>query len=272
MKFKLAFICVVAALFVVLAHAATSPTRIVSIAPSFTEILYALGAGPQIVGTTNYCDYPPQAAKTVKIGDVLNPNLEKIISLKPDIVVCGDWKWRLPEKLRAVGISVVAIEDAQNIEDIYERIDIIGRTVSKEEQASEMISELKTKLEAIRKRSQKRGSRRSVYVELDAGNWTAGGASYINEVLQLIALKNIFGERDEPYFMVTLESIAARNPDIILSLNKQKEQYYRAPEWQSITAVRERRVIDKDDFDWNAITRQGPRLAEGIEALEKLVQ
>src|SRR4029079_10884940 len=86
------------------AHAA--PQRIVSIAPSFTEILYAIGAGNEVVGTTLYCDYPPQALKTVKIGDVLNPNVERIISLKPDLVLCGNWKWNVPEKLRAAGIKV----------------------------------------------------------------------------------------------------------------------------------------------------------------------
>ncbi len=72
--------------------AEAQPKRIISIAPSFTEILYALGVGPQIVATTNFCDYPPEALNTDKIGDVLNPNIEKIIRLKPDLVLCGAWK------------------------------------------------------------------------------------------------------------------------------------------------------------------------------------
>src|SRR5215203_3782436 len=113
-------------------------TRIVSLAPSFTEILYAIGAGPEVIGTTTYCDYPAEALKTVKVGDMMNPNVEKIISLKPNIVFAGNWKWEVPSKLRKVGIRVVEIDDAVTLSDSLERIRRFGKELQRDAQAEKI--------------------------------------------------------------------------------------------------------------------------------------
>jgi iron complex transport system substrate-binding protein len=248
------------------------PQRIVSVAPSFTEILYELGLEKQIIGTTNYCDYPPQAQRTEKIGDMLNPNIEKIIALHPDLVFCGAWKWQLPEKLRAIGIHVVELKDADSMETIFERIRTIAEHVGRKEKADSIIEKMKSRIEEIRRQSALLPKKPRVFMELDAGNWTAGGGSYLNEILSIVGADNIFHDRKEPYLMVTTESIASRNPDLIISLNRKKEDYNTASSWQAFRAVREGRIIDKDDLDWNAIMRQSGRLAEGISALQTLVR
>jgi cobalamin transport system substrate-binding protein len=246
------------------------PKRIISIAPSFTEILYALGMGPQIVATTNFCDYPAEALKTDKIGDVLNPNIEKIIRLKPDLVLCGAWKWTLPEKLRAAGIEVFEIKDAENLNDSLQRIIIIGQKVGKETEAQAIVDQMKKDIEAIKARET--GARRKVYIELDAGQWTVGGTSYVNEVVEIVGLENIFRDRKEPYLMVTMESILMRQPDLLMSLHRTKEEYQKISTWQASPCVRDGKIIDRKAIDWNSITHQSPRLVQGIQMLEAKVK
>jgi iron complex transport system substrate-binding protein len=248
--------------------AQAQPKRIISIAPSFTEILYALGMGPQIIATSNFCDYPPEALKTDKVGDVLNPNIEKIIRLKPDLVLCGAWKWTLPEKLRAAGIEVLEIKDAENLNDSMHRVIIIGQKVGKETKA--IVDQMKKDIEAIKARET--GARRKVYIELDANQWTVGGSSYLNEVVQIVGLENIFVDRKEPYLMVTMESILTRQPDLIMSLNRTKEEYQNISAWQASPTVTNGKIIDRNSIDWNAITHQSPRLVQGIQILESKVR
>ena len=248
----------------------SEPKRIVSIAPSFTEILYALGAGPQVVGTTLYCDYPAEASKTEKIGDVLNPNVEKIISLKPDIVFAGNWKWNVPEKLHAAGIQVVEVPDAQTLDDVFQRFILIAGKINKHQNAANLIATMKRQMEDIQKQTASR-PQRTVYMEIDAGNWTVGGHSYLTEILKVLGLRNIFGERQEPYLTVTMESVVARNPDLVMSLSRTKKEYQDLASWRTLRAVREGKIIDKNAIDWNAITHQGSRLIEGIKQLDLLL-
>ena len=244
------------------------PRRIVSIAPSFTEIIYALGAGPAVVGTTHYCDYPPEAMRTEKIGDVLNPNVEKIISLKPDIVFAGAWKWNVPDKLRAAGIKVVEVPDAQTLEDVFRRFEFIGSQLGREQQATTLAQSMRKEMDQIRSRTGAKPVRK-VYMEIDAGNWTVGGASYITEILKIAGAQNIFADRTEPYLTVTMESIVSRNPDLLMSLSRTKQDYQNQSSWQSLHAVREGKIIDKNSIDWNAITHQGSRLIQGLKQLEE---
>ncbi len=246
------------------------PKRIISVAPSFTEILYDLGLGNRVIATTLYCDYPPEASKTEKIGDVLNPNVEKIISLKPDLVLCGDWKWNVPDKLRAAGITVVEVPDAESVQDIFNRFILIGEKTGKKDEALESVDSMKAQIQTIRARAVTKPVRK-VYVEIDAGNWTIGGSSYLNEILQIAGARNVFSERSEPYLTVTMESIVARDPDLLLSLSRTREEYKSLPAWRTLRAVQNDRIIDKSSVDWNALTHQGSRLISGIEDLEKTI-
>jgi iron complex transport system substrate-binding protein len=247
------------------------PKRIVSVAPSFTETLYALGLGPNIIGTTTFCDYPPEALKTEKIGDILNPNIEKIIRLKPDLVVLGAWKWQVPEKLRKAGIQVLEMKDAENLQDSLKRILILGQKVGKQKEAETLVAEMKQRIQEIRNRSVAH-QQKKVYIELDVGQWTVGGTSYLNQVTEIVGLQNIFHDRKEPYLMVTMESILAKDPDVILSLNRTKKEYQEMGNWQAARCVREGKIIDKDSIAWNAITHQSPRMLDGIITLEKRVR
>jgi iron complex transport system substrate-binding protein len=253
--------------------AQTHNQRIVSVAPSFTEILYALGLGSQVVGNTNYCDYPEEAKRTQKIGDMLNPNLERIIALRPDLVYCGTWKWHVPESLRKMGIRVVEIRDAQTVEDIYNRILLIGETAGKQTEAMAVVNRMKSDIDEIRRSVGVSPARaRKVYVELDSGQWTVGSGSYMNQILEIIGAENIFRDRNEAYFMATAESIASRDPDLIISLWRKSEDYRNAESWQAVRAVRNGKILDVNSMDWNLITRQSPRLVQGIRQLKQLIE
>src|SRR5262249_45138711 len=148
------------------------------------------------------------------------------------------------------GITVVEIPDAQNLQDSLERIHIIGQQVDRVEQANQIVNDMKSRIESMRKRASD-NSVKKAYVELDAGQWTVGGNSYLNDILQIIGLSNIFAERNEPYLMVTMESIVSRDPDIVISLNRTREDYASSPAWQVLRAVKEGRMIGKNDMDWN---------------------
>src|SRR5439155_11129083 len=111
----------------------------------------------------------------------------------------------------------------------------------------------------FRKRSHNLQRHPAVFMELDTGNWTVGSGSYLNEILEMAGLQNIFADRKEPYLMVTAESIASRDPDLILSLDRTKAEYHNSPDFQSLRAVRDSKILDKPSFNWDEITRQSPR-------------
>lgn len=247
------------------------PKRIVSIAPSFTEILYALGLGDSIVGTSNYCDFPAEAKTKTKVGDMMNPDVEKIISLKPDLVFVGHWKWEVPDRLRKVGIRVEEVHDAQTLRDSLNRIAHFGELTGTQQQASQIVTSMQKRLDEMRARSLKLRTKPKVFAELDAGQWTVGGHSFMNDVFEVLGLTNIFADRSEPYLMVNMESIVSRNPDLLISLCQTRDAYTNSSSWNTLTAVHEGRIIDKDDIDWFSITHQGPRLVDGMETLEILI-
>jgi iron complex transport system substrate-binding protein len=251
---------------------AGAPKRIVSVAPAFTEILFALGLGNEVVGTTSYCDYPPAARDTEKIGDSMTPNAEKIVALRPDMVFCGAYKWNLPGKLRGAGLRVVEVPDATDLKDILQNILLIGREAGRERQALDLVDRMKAVMDQVRRRYATSSSRTRVYLEIDAGNWTIGRTSYINEALEVAGLRNIFSDRKEPYLLVSLEAIVSRRPDLILSTARTSSNFRSNAAWSAVAAVQKERILGKEAMDWNTIARPGPRIAEGIERLAELAR
>jgi iron complex transport system substrate-binding protein len=251
---------------------AGAPKRIVSVAPAFTEILFALGLGNEVVGTTSYCDYPPAARDTEKIGDSMTPNAEKIIALRPDVVFCGTYKWNLPGKLRSAGLRIVEVPDASDLKDILQSILLIGRETGRGRQALDLVDRMKAVMDQVRHRYATSSRQPRVYLEIDAGNWTIGRTSYINEALEVAGLRNIFSDRREPYLLVTLEAIVSRSPDLILSTARTSSNFQNDAAWSAIAAVQKGRILGKDAMDWNTIARPGPRIAEGIERLAELAR
>ncbi len=194
--------------------------RIVSTAPSITEILYALGLGDRVVGVTRYCRYPPEAQSKPKIGDYINPNLEAIASLRPDLVIIQTNPVRLAERLTTLRLRSLEVNQ-ENIEAIYRSIRIIGKATDTEARGEQQIAALQNGLGAIRARSVRLKPTRVMFVvgrapkRLD-GLIAVGKASYLNELIALAGGENIFTDAVAAYPQISFEEVLARNPEVVI--------------------------------------------------------
>lgn len=258
------------------------PQRIVSTAPSATEMLYALGLGDRVVGVTSYCHYPPEAAKKPKIGDYLHPNLEVIVGLRPDLVVSEVSGVRHPERLGSLHLNVVEIDDA-NLAGIYESIRRIGRAAGVPARSDALRARMRADLDAIRARVAPFPRRRVLFlVGRTPGRIedliAAGGASHLNELIEIAGGENIFAASVAAYGKLPLEELLARNPEVIVDMGEMSETVGVTEEqkravvalwnrYPALAAVHERRVyaVASDIF-----VVPGPRVVDAARALARM--
>jgi iron complex transport system substrate-binding protein len=267
-----------ALLFAAIFGVAAPPQRIVSTTPSITELLYALGLGDRVVGVTRFCRYPPEAQQKPKIGDYINPNLEAIAALRPDLVIIQTNPVRLAEKLASVRLLSVEVNQ-ENIEAIYNSIRVIGEATETGPRAAALIDSIRKGLDEIRMRAVSLPRTRMMFVvgrspnRLD-GLIVAGRASYLNEVIDLAGGQNVFRDAVAAYPAVSLEQVIARRPEIIIDMGDMSdtvgvsEEHKRAVErlWtqsSAATAIKPRRVfaVASDIF-----VVPGPRVVDAARA------
>jgi len=255
-----------------------APQRIVSTAPSITELLYALGLGDRIVGVDRFSRYPPEVLRKQKIGDYANPNLEVIASLRPDVVMIPTNPVKLAERLGTLRLKVLEI-DQEGIAKLYESFRIVGQATGTVEQAVKLTSSVQRQLEAIRTRAAPLKRTRMMFVvgrtpnRLD-GLIVVGQASYLNEIIALAGGENVFRDAVASYPEVSLEEVLARNPDVIVDMGDMAdtvgvtEAHKREVTslWErltSVAAVRQHRVYAVAS-DVYVVT--GPRVVEAAKA------
>lgn len=198
------------------------PRRIVSTAPGITEMLFALQLGPRVVGVSTYCRFPAEARRIEKIGTFLQPDLEKIVSLRPDLVFTMKNPVRLTERMRALGLNAVEL-DPEGIEKIYVALRTMGREAGVERGAEKLIASLRGQLEEVRRSTEKLPRRSVIFFvgrtpgTLD-GLVAVGRASYLEGLLAVAGGKNALADSPIPYPKVTLEQVLARDPDVILDM------------------------------------------------------
>lgn len=211
--------------FLVLACAmfgAAQPRRIVSTAPSITEMLYALGLGDRVAGVTRFCRYPPEARLKPKIGDYVNPDLEAIAALRPDLVIVQANPVHLRERLENMHLRTIEV-DQQNIAGIYESIRVVGEATGVPDRAAKLIESIRSGLEAVRSRAAAFAPVRTMFVvgrsvgRLD-GLVVVGRASFLNEVIRTAGGENVFSDALAPYPGVSLEEVIARDPEVIIDM------------------------------------------------------
>ena len=249
-----------------------APVRIVSLGPSNTEILFALGLGPRTVGVTSYCNFPAEAKKKEKTGDFMSPNLELILSLKPDLVLCsGGVQKELALKLKNLNIPAVTLYP-KDLKQVLDGISLVGRATGREETASIYMETLNVRIAAV-KAKVKSAAKPKVYLEIwNQPLTTSGKISFVNELITLAGGANIFGELEQTFPSVGGEEILNRDPDIIVTAymdkaGKIKADLIKRPGWGNIKAVKTGRIYDEINSD--LLLRSGPRLVDGIEALAK---
>ena len=241
--------------------------RIVSLAPNLTEILFELGVGEQVVGVTKYFSDSSQGQQKEEIGDFFNPNLEKIVSLKPTMVIAEHWpSSRTVPRLKEFGLPVLETISPTSLEEIYQIIREVGKVVDRSQPAETLIQSMKKRLRVVKERAVQLSDRPSVYIEVDLPTWTIGKRSFITEAFHLCGARNLFDDVEKRALQASKETIIARNPDIILTYTVSASLISQRPGWDQIKAVQNGRILD--DFDRALLSHGNHRLIEGMEKLQ----
>ena len=258
----------------------SAPQRIISLIPSNTELLFAVGAGSSVVGVTTYCDHPPEAREIEKIGDVTAMSLEKIVALDPDLVLASKGNAReLVYSLKALDVPVFVL-DPQSIDEVLDAIVTVGRLAGREEAARELIDGYRKRLAAVAERIGvlPDSARPTVFVgsPFRDENWTPGPETYTSAVIRRAGGRNVADDLAPGTWAVyNLENIVARDPQVLLSTlgEGQDAEEVRArfleraksmSGWQDLDAVRNERVVLIPE---NWLLRPAPRLFQAIEML-----
>lgn len=253
---------------------AGAQAKYISLAPSTTEILFALGLDEEIVGVSQFCNYPAKAVTKEKVGTFSQPNIEKIISLRPDIIFCtGLEQAPAIAKLRKLNLRV-CVSDPSNFKELFDSIREIGGLVGKEERAAALIEEMKKGIEEANSRVKliSKEKRPKVFVEIwHSPLMTAGRNSFINELIILAGGINIANDANRPYTYFSPEQVIKRNPDCIILAYMNKENPVKIIKerfgWNKINAVKNNRVYN--DINPDLFLRPGPRLVQGLKEIHK---
>jgi iron complex transport system substrate-binding protein len=261
----------------------TVPNKIISMAPSTTEIVFALGLNEKVVGVDSYSDYPYDfsawvaAGNMTYVGDFSGPNMEVIASLDPDLILAtGGVQAETVVSLRDLGYKVLVLNPT-SIDGIMKNIELVGNATGKTAEAEALINDITSRINAVVNKVANAESKPKVYYETwydPTSLWSAGAKAWQNELIEKAGGVNIFSDQQLDYFQSSAEAVIERNPDIILlpqegmgkgepfwvSLDAVKAR----PGWSSISAIQNDGLVTVDS---NTIARAGPRVANILEDL-----
>lgn len=251
---------------------AKRPERIVSIGASNTEFLFALGAGDRVVGVDDFSDFPAAAKAKEKVGGV-KVNVEKVVGLRPDLVLSIRISDGSLDRIAAGGIPVVVV-DPQGLADVYRSAVLIGTAVGADGQ--KLASDLEKRIDALRERTRAATPKPRVFHEVDASDpakpFTVGPGSYLSELIAVAGGSNIADRAPSPYPQLSLEEVVRADPEVIVLADADygvtPEQVAARPGWSGISAVKNKKVFPISD---SLVSRPGPRVAEAAEAYAKLL-
>lgn len=252
--------------------------RVVALAPSDCEILYALGAGDALVGRGMYCDYPAQVQAVPQVGTGEETNLEQILALEPQVVfmtIMAQSKEQVAA-LEHAGIQVVSL-NAQDIQGVYQAIALIGQVMGKTPEADALIQSMQEAFADLSAQAAAMGAGGTVYFEtspLEWGLWTGGEGTFLDEIAGMLGLENAFGDV-EGWGQISQEQVLERDPDYIVTLGMETaagispvEEILGRKGWEGLAAIQAGQVLWVDS---DALTRPGPRLVEGAQSLFEAV-
>jgi iron complex transport system substrate-binding protein len=252
---------------------AKPPARIVSLAPSITEMLFSMEAGEQLVGVTDFCDYPPEALKKPKVG-YSNPNLESLVALQPDLVIAPNdfLKPDVIVKLEQLKIPVFILAD-QNVEGIFVHIQTLGRIVGRSSKADTIVMQLRQQVSVIQRRIQGSVPVRMLYVLNSQPLITVGPGSFIDQMIRMAGGANVAAKSATPYPRLSMEAVLQEDPEVLVfpvgkaeGISESEQQTWH--QWTTMTAVKRGR-LHQISADW--LNRPGPRIARGLDALAEIL-
>ena len=255
----------------------TTPQRIISLAPSNTEILFAVGAGTQVVGRDEFSDYPAEAASIESIGGSFGEyNVEAIVALEPDLVLAAEINPpELVQQLEDLGLTVYYLSNPTTLEGMYENLETVASLTGHD--ATELVDSLKARVAAVDEKIAPLSSQILVFYEIDASDptkpWTYGPGTFGDLLISRAGGYNIGGNAEnDPYPQLSLEQIVAANPSVIILGDAiwgvTPESVVARPGWETIEAVKSNNIFPIDD---NLISRPGPRLVDGLVQIAKLL-
>jgi len=252
--------------------------RIVSLAPSNTEILYAVGCGEQMVGRDEFSDYPEAAKNLPSVGGNMGTyDLEAITALKPDLVLAAEINTQEQvNSLDKLGITVYYLANPKDMNGLYANIQTIGRMCDKTQQASGLISSLKVRVKAVTDALLPISYVPTVFYELDGSDpnkpWTSGPGTFVSYLIGVAGGSNVGDVLSSSYAQISLEELLVQNPAVIIlgdaNYGTTPEQVAARAGWSGISAVQNKAVFPFDD---DLVTVPGPRLVDGLEQLAKLL-
>ena len=254
------------------------PQRIVSLAPSNTEILFAIGAGAQVIGRDEFSDYPAEVMALPSVGGSMGQySAEAIVSLKPDLVLAAEINSpELVKQLEDLGLKVYYLSNPKTIEEMYRNLERVAQLTGHESEAAALIDSLKARVQTVDEKIAPLSSRPVVFYEIDASDaakpYTYGPGSFGDLLIQRAGGSNLGNSLTDPYPQVSLEQVVLANPSIIVLGDSMwgvtAEAVKARPGWETIEAVKTGQI---QLFDDNLVSRPGPRLVDGLETLAKLI-
>jgi len=254
-------------------YLAKAPARIVSLAPSVTETLFAIGAGSQVVGVTQFCDFPPEAAQKPTVG-YANPNVESLVALQPDLIIAPQQflKFDLLGKLEQLKIPVFILAD-RSVEDIFSHIQTLGRMLDRSTEAVALGMDLRQEIARLKARTQGQPPVRVLYVLNSQPLITVGPGSFIDQLIGLAGGVNIAAKSAMPYPRLSMEVVLQEDPEVLVfpigkaeGISESEQQAWR--QWTTLTAVKQGRLRQ---IPADLLNRPGPRIGKGLELLADLL-
>ena len=247
------------------------PKRIITIAPNIAEGIYALGKGGNLVGRSDYDDYPTETKKVPSVGGLLKPNIEKIVELKPDVVIASThFDKDVIKKLENLNIKVLVLYGEENFTGVYDTMSKLGQVVNATEKSQSIITDMKKKVADITDKV-KNAKKPTVYYVAGfgkSGDFTAGKDTFIGNMIEIAGGKNVAD--DVIGWKYSVEKLVEKNPDVLICSKffETKKGIEATTGYKDLKAVKGGKLLEIDD---NTVVRQGPRLAEGLEAMAKLI-
>jgi iron complex transport system substrate-binding protein len=249
------------------------PARIISLVPSVTEILFAIGAEGRLVGRTDFCDYPPEARRKPSVGGMLAPSLEGIVSLKPDLVIAttAGNRHETFDQLTRINIPIFLVNPI-TVSDVMDLVSRLGRLTERVEASDRAVAGMRQRIEAVSARVAGRPRPRVLYVLWPDPLIVPGRGALVSELIALAGGDSVTADGGQDYPRYSMEAALARNPEVIILASHGSE---RSPlvrsKWERFSQVPAIAAGRLYSMDGNLMHRYGPRIVDGLEGLARLI-